>query len=143
MSFVISRLNAEQLLKLEDARKLAASLCDRLPPLSAAEVQVLFDVVVELHVDHPGAVEALGVVFGDMFTGSADFEWAWVEDDWGGEPSIVRIGYDGICHPLSMIEKRISRSERTSLLALREATVAMIDAMIADGRCAPLANRNA
>ena len=83
---------------------------------------------------------AVGIAFGELIKNAADYEWVWCEDEYGSGLSVAPVGYDGVSHPVSMIEKRIARREHVNIADLRDDTIWTVQSRIADGRCAPRAS---
>jgi hypothetical protein len=137
MSFEIRALTAEEESARLNALDLAVRLAGGIIPLKAPRVQALYDVIREDFPNNTDAVIALGIAFGELIKAKAGYEWIRVEDEFGSETSLAPVGYDGVCHPLSMIQKRINRAELLDIVELCDDTIRTVQGMIDDGRCAP------
>src|SRR5262249_54854926 len=101
-------LTKEERADCEENLDLAAHLAGARRPLSAANLQELFDVLSEGDAPHR-AVIALGYAFGELIVRRAGFEWARVSDEYGEETCVAPRGVEMYCSPLDMIQKRIEQ----------------------------------
>ena len=107
---------------LENGLDLAARLAGEPLPLKVWQVQALYDVFLEEKIEDPDSIIALGLAFGRLFFELLPVEWLRVADEWGAETSLARKGTKAYCHPISMIQKRLERSEQVDLKWLSEET---------------------
>jgi hypothetical protein len=117
-------------------RDLLLEYAETMLPTSTASMDELqrlyehFSAQVELG---EGVADAIGLAFAASLVRGTDFEWVWTEDD--EYPPEIAVGIPGlklICHPLSMIAKRLTRGEPCDLRALRRDTVSQLQILIAD-----------
>jgi hypothetical protein len=125
----------------EDARQSALALAARLIgkslPLGVPEVNALYQVIRNEHADFEEGVIATGIAFGELIVRKAGYEWVRVTDEWGSETSLSPKGWNGSCHPISMIQKRIERREDVDLGELCEDTIWTLQKRINAGKAAP------
>ena len=103
---------------------LAGKLLGLVRQPSAAELQSLYDVLLE-DVDRPNsAVEALGYAFGNLFLEQDWLHWVMVTDaEFGDEPGIAVQDREVACSPLSMMRNRLEDGEHWDLLQLLDNTM--------------------
>jgi len=133
----ISGLTIEQAQALGEAIALAADYLATDPPFSPVEVQRLYDAVVRDHSEHVDAQIAVGMAFGEMIIGKADYEWVRVADEYGEETALCHRAAAVTCFPISMLQKRISKREEVDLVALRDSTIAVVEQAVANGDWQP------
>jgi hypothetical protein len=73
--------------------------------------------------DETWKLQALGVAFGDALAQKLELEWVTVEDEYGKDPGLNWPGTTLLCHPLTMISKRIEDGEIVEVQHLFEQTV--------------------
>ncbi|MBX7496235.1 DUF3806 domain-containing protein [Qipengyuania sp. 6B39] len=101
----------------------AARAADCGLPLKLQDVQSLYDLALSERDRRNELLASFGVAFGELFISLGDYEWVHVTDEYGRELSIAVIGTDTVCHPISMIDKRLERGETVDIEWLREATI--------------------
>lgn len=130
---IIRQLTDDEQAALADGLALAARLVDGLPPLSADQVQALYDALCSDHPNDAEGIIAAGLAFGELIAARADYEWVRVADDFGEETVLAPRNKEIICAPVSMIQKRIEEREAVSIPRLRDATIATVQQEIDDG----------
>lgn len=118
---------------LQQGLDMAARLLDLPRPLSASDVQMLYDIIRDAHRDADEAIIALGLAFGQLIADAADFEWLRVQDEYGEETALARKGFAAYCHPISMMQKRIEHGQQENLSELRDTTIRMIQDRVENG----------
>jgi Domain of unknown function (DUF3806) len=63
-------------------------------------------------------LQCLGITFGDALAQELKMEWVTVEDEHGRDPALRFPGTTVLAFPLTMISKRIERSEKVSVTTL-------------------------
>ena len=117
----------------QEALALAAHYLDSTTPLPIEKVQELYEVVAENFRDYDKAQIAVGIAFGETIAEKTGWEWVRVIDEYGAETSLSPPGYTIACHPISMIQKRISANEAVDLAELRDETIDVIERRVAEG----------
>jgi hypothetical protein len=103
---------------------LAGRLLGSEAPPGAAELQALYDLLLQEETVEGAAVEALGYAFGNLFLEYDWLHWAMMlDDEFGDEVAIVVRDRELGCSPLSMIRNRIQDGEPWDLADLIIATV--------------------
>ncbi len=133
----ISGLTVEQAQGVDEAIALAADYLATDPPFSPVEVQRLYDAVARDHPENVEAQIALGMAFGEMIIGKADYEWVRVSNEYGEETALCHRAAAVTCFPISMLQKRISKREEIDLVGLRDATIAVVEEAVANGGWQP------
>lgn len=133
----ISGLTVEQAQAVDEAIALAADYLATDPPFSPVEVQRLYDAVARDHSEHIDAQIAVGMAFGEMIIGKADYEWVRVSDEHGEETALCHRAAAVTCFPISMLQKRISKREAVDLVELRDATIAALEEAVTNGDWQP------
>ncbi|GJL94782.1 MAG: hypothetical protein DHS20C05_11870 [Hyphococcus sp.] len=129
----IRLLTEQEKSAVTDGLKLAAKWVSGDLPLSTAQVQDLFDAVRTDHADNTMAQIAVGLAFGETIARETGYEWVRVTDEYGDETALAPKGIEVACHPISMLQKRISRSEQTNIVELRDVTIKRVEKMVASG----------
>lgn len=129
----IRPLNAEEQSALTEMFELAARLVDHTLPLSSEEAQELYDVLLQDKPDFPAAKVAVGLVFGDFLVRRGACDWVRVTDAQGAETGLCLKGWEVVCFPISMIQKRLHRDEVIDLSQLVDATITSLNEMAATG----------
>lgn len=117
----------------EEALQLAAYYLASSLPLSIEQVQELYDVVLDGFPHNPKARIAVGIAFGETIAAKSGYEWVRVTDEYGAETSLAPRGMAVVCHPISMIQKRIDGNESVKLAELRDETIEVIEDRISLG----------
>ena len=68
--------------------------------------------------DQTYELQAMGVVLGDVFAQDMGFHWIIVEDEYGRDPALQYQDTSILLYPLTMISKRIERSEEVDVFDL-------------------------
>jgi len=66
-------------------------------------------------------LQCLGVTFGDALAQKLSLEWVAVEDEFGRDPALSKVGTSLLAFPLTSISKRIERGEEIDLYEFFEA----------------------
>jgi hypothetical protein len=94
---------------------------------SAEALQQLYDHFVTKSEIDENVADAIGLAFGALIVRRSDFEWVWTDDD--EYPPEIAVGVPGlklVCHPISMIAKRLADGENWDLQILQQDTVSLI-----------------
>lgn len=121
---------------LQSGLGLAAAMAGGARPLSAAQVQALYDGMR----GKEGVAQALGVVglaFGELILPQGPFEWVRVSDEHGTETCIGVKELDLFCYPISMIEKRLKQDEAIEVEMLARQTAAELKKLAEAGSAKP------
>jgi hypothetical protein len=127
-------LNSEEAAARDAGLELAARLVGFPPPLSMADVQTLYDVLLDVSDPPAEALIAAGLAFGEQIIAASDFEWMRVSDEFGDETCVAAPKNEIFCSPISMIQKRIEQKEGWDLVGLRDDTIAIIRKRIEEGK---------
>lgn len=130
----IRHLNDEEQSALRDGLNLAAQIVDHELPLTLDHVQILYDVVCQNHPDNVEAQIAVGLAFGEVIASETGYEWVRVIDEYGEETALSPIGLNAACHPISMVQKRMSNQEDVDLGELRDGVIEIIETRRAEGQ---------
>ncbi|WP_416831879.1 MAG: DUF3806 domain-containing protein [Erythrobacter sp.] len=137
MTFKISQLSERQ---VQDLRSSFARLGDQFNGakfVTVDAIQSTYDALLASPEWDEDRVTALGVAFGEMICAHGDFEWVRVEDEYGTGPALAPIGFDIVCSPIDMIEKRLEDREVVDLSDLCSDTIAAIEGIIEAGDAGP------
>jgi len=105
--------------------------------LSVEDIQSAYDAqLASGYLDEQNLL-ALGAAFGEMICAQGDFEWVHVSDEYGSGPALAPVGFDVVCSPIEMVEKRLEDGEAVSLAELCADTVATIQRIIEAGEAGP------
>ena len=104
-------LTPHQEAELADGLELAATIARSSPPLSADQVQTLYDTLLGQSFCDEDTVVALGFAFGDLIKKQITLEWILLDGDYGEEISLAVPGLRLVCSPISMMRKRLERGE--------------------------------
>jgi len=118
----IELLSGEHLSALNEGLSLASKLVEGEIPFSIEQVQSLYDTLLKRR-SEPAFEIALGLAFGSVVISRSGFEWARISDEYGEETCIAVQNTHLICSPISMIQKRLERGERTDLSELCDGTI--------------------
>ena len=129
----IRSLTEEEIEALEDGLRLAAKLVEGQLPLSAGEVQSLYDALCRSEGENVEAEIAAGLAFGALIASKSDMEWVRVVDDYGEETALSPPGLQMVCNPISMLRKRIASNEEIDIAELCGGLIGMIEKGIATG----------
>lgn len=106
---------------------LAGSLAGSKGVPSAAELQALYDVLLEDLSGAETAVEALGYAFGNLLLKQDWLHWAiMLDDEFGDEIAVVVQDRELGCSPLSMIRNRLQDGEAWDLADLAASTISRL-----------------
>jgi hypothetical protein len=124
-------LNCKSLTKgqsrsLEHGLNFAAELAGGERPLSARQIQKLYDSFIEEGITDSDAIISLGLAFGENIAQTGGFEWVRIEDEYGEETSLRLIGKTVYCHPISMIQKRLEHRDQADIGQLTEDTISYV-----------------
>ena len=129
----IRALNADE----EAARLSALALAERLAgdvgPLSVDQVQAVYDALLRRQDRSIEIQIAVGIALGELIRVKSDCEWVRVTDEYGSETSLAPMGLHGACHPISMIQKRLSNEDEIDIAELRDRTIALIAQRVSEG----------
>jgi hypothetical protein len=94
---------------------------------SAESLQQLYDHFVAKSEVDSKVTDAIGLAFGALIVRSSDFEWVWTDgDDYPPEIAVGLPALKLVCHPISMIAKRLADREAWDLQALQRDTVSLM-----------------
>lgn len=117
-------LTQPELDRVADGVATAGRLAGSQGPPSAADLQALYDALLQDQTGAEAAVEALGYAFGSLFLQHDWLHWAMMlDDDFGDEVGVVVRDRALGCSPLSMIRNRLHDREPWDLAELLGATV--------------------
>jgi len=68
--------------------------------------------------DQTWELQSMGIVLGDVFVQQMGFHWIMVEDEYGRDPAVRYEETSVILFPLTMISKRLERSEDVDVFDL-------------------------
>jgi hypothetical protein len=105
--------------------------------LTVEEIQSAYDTQLASGNLDEQSLAALGAALGEMICAHGDFEWVHLSDEYGSGPALASVGFDAVCNPIGMIEKRLARGEAADLVELCADTVATIQKMIEAGEAGP------
>ena len=131
----IRALSSEEQKALEDGLSLAAKIIDGETPLSVDQVQEVYNILQAKHSDFAEGVIAVGLALGQLIVEISDYEWVRVTDEYGEETALSPPGIQFACHPISMIQKRISRNEAVKIEHLRDESIRALAERTASGDC--------
>ena len=60
-------------------------------------------------------LQCLGIAFGDALAQKLGLQWVAVEDEYGRDPALSRVGTSLLVFPMTSISKRIERGEEIDL----------------------------
>jgi len=123
MAVQIRPLNREEISTQSHVLGKAASLINAKPPLSAPQIQQIYDKL-RAQYDHADHVNGVGVALGELIIGRTNFEWAKIAFDGGYETCVFAPGTQVFCTPLSMVTKRLIERQPVNIADLCEATIA-------------------
>jgi hypothetical protein len=123
---ICRELTSDEIVALEQGLNFAAKLARGERPLSARQIQRLYDAFIEEEITDADAIISLGLAFGENIAQNGGFEWVRIEDEYGEETSLRLIGKTVYCHPISMIQKRIERREGADIGELTDDAVAHV-----------------
>lgn len=133
MTFAISKLPERELRALRANLASLGRDAGETGFVSVDEIQSAYDALLAGR----GAGEerrfAVGVAFGEMICAHGDFEWVYVEDEYGSGPALAPIGFNLVCSAIDMIEGRLDDGEAVDLVALCADTIATIERIIEAG----------
>lgn len=130
-------LTKPELGRVSDGVELAGRLVGSAGAPSVAELQLLYDTLLQDQDGAGGAVEALGFAFGSLFLEHRWLDWAMMLDaEFGDEVAIVVRGRELGCSPLSMIRNRLEDGEPWDLAELIGSTVLRLRQLRQEANCA-------
>ena len=121
---------------LQEGFALAAQYIGQEAPFSDAQAQELYDAILDAEPDGGNSI-ATGLVLGEMIITNGPFDWVRIVDEYGEETGLCHKDVTVVCHPISMIQKRLSRREQVDMKQLCDATLGVLDEMIASGNYLP------
>ncbi len=127
-------LNAEEHAAMTEALQLADHLVGHDTPLDFAQVQGLYDQLLAQDAPDDDHVIALGIAFGAAINARAGFDWVRVTNQWGDETCVGPAHKTIHCAPISMVQKRLQRSEAIDLEQLANVVIRAIRTNIAEGK---------
>jgi hypothetical protein len=133
MSFTMKPLTPEESAARDSALEMAATLVGAGRPLTMANVQALYDALLNKNPSDEALI-SLGMAFGEQIIARSDFEWVRIIDEYGEETCVAAPGKDIFCPPISMIQKRIRRSEAMNLSEFADGIIEMIREKIAEDK---------
>lgn len=96
-------------------------------PIAIEDLQRVYEQALDESLEtNTNLVVALGIAFGQTFLSDADFEWVRLHDECGQETVVALKSYKLNAAPVSMIDKRLRRRERTNLAELRSGAIARL-----------------
>lgn len=131
---LIRSLNPAEAQALQDGLALASRLIGKTPPFSGAQVQALYDAILEDGEGQEATRIALGLAFGEMIVGMGCADWVRIADEYGEETGLRHKKATVVCHPISMIDKRISGREPVDVVKLCSDTIKALEDMVTSGK---------
>ena len=126
-------LNESERQALADGLELASKLAGVSRRLTMTEVQQLYDRAVTEGAQDPDALIAIGLAFGQQIVEQSGFGWVRISDQWGDETCVGPVGKQQHCAPISMVQKRLARSEAIDLQALATQIIEVMRKRLAEG----------
>ncbi|WP_419320932.1 DUF3806 domain-containing protein [Caulobacter sp. ErkDOM-E] len=133
----VRALNESETQALQEGFAFAAQYIGQEHPFSDAQAQELYDAILGAEPDVGNFQIATGLVFGEMIITNEPFEWVRIIDEYGEETGLCHKDVTVVCHPISMIQKRLSRREQVDMKQLRDATLGTLEEMISSGSYLP------
>ena len=84
--------------------------------------------------DETWKLQALGIAFGDALAQKLMLDWVTVDDEYGCDPALNWPGTSVYSYPLTIISKRIERSEHVDVQELFDGTCLLLNEMGFSGR---------
>ncbi|WP_073980872.1 DUF3806 domain-containing protein [Erythrobacter donghaensis] len=137
MTFNISPLPEGQIRALRASFASLSSGSDETDFITVEEIQSTYDALLASKEMDEESLVALGVAFGEMICAQGDFEWVKLEDEYGSGPALALVGWDVVCSPIDMIEKRLEDGDAVDLVELCSDTIATIDRVVQAGEAGP------
>ena len=131
----IRQLTETEFAALNDGLALAVRLVDHKIDVSA--VQELYNAVVDAERRTPSVIIATGLAFGQLFLAEPDFEWVRVKDEFGEETAVALKEVQLVCHPVSMMQKRLNNNEAVDVSELLRLTIRTLRAKAETGEHSP------
>ncbi len=132
----IRPLTHEEREGVDDALAHAADALGKSAPLSAEDVQALYDAVLVNQSDSEMAQIVIGVAFGALFVANADYEWVRAVTEDGEETAVSPPGRQIVVHPIAMIQKRLAGQDAVDIAALCDQTISAVAHHAATGSIA-------
>lgn len=121
----ITPLTPSQREGLRQGLALAARMAGVPENPDTAQVQVLYDVFLGDEIADYELVLALGLAFGRLVVAEGH-TWVRVHDAFGDETAVAARGGGAVCHPISIIQKRLSDGVKVDVAKLRDEMVAVL-----------------
>ena len=133
MTFVITPLPQGQIHALRASVARLRQSAAETDFLTVEEIQSAYDAQLASGNMDEESLVALGAAFGEMICAHGDLEWVHLSDEYGSGPALAPVGFDVVCSPIEMIEKRLEDGEAVDLVELCSDTVATIARVIEAG----------
>jgi hypothetical protein len=117
---------------MEAALHLAAKMANVPLPLGFAQVQRLYDALLEQAERDEEEVIAVGIAFGAAINERARFDWVRVSDQWGDETCVGPPHKAIHVAPISMVQKRLVRSEVINLEEFADTVIGSVQSKVAE-----------
>lgn len=133
MILKIRNLNERELEALDQSRKLAMRLMNVSSDYTTHDFNRAYFDVLENTPDNLQFQNALGVAFGDLILSGKDYHWLRTEDNYGEETAVGMHEHKIVCHPITMIQKRLSAKVTVNSGELVASTIRAMEDMRASG----------
>lgn len=134
MALPIRPLTHEEISARDAGLELACTLAGKPRPLSAADLQGVYNALMAERLASGDAAIALGLACAELLVVQFGMEWVRIEDEHGSETVVSPPGKDIFCAPISMIQKRLRRGEPVDVGALMDGVGKHVAEKIADGQ---------
>ncbi len=133
MSQIIEELNNDELARVKAQRKWVR---EHYTPESEYKYETLdgklklLDTIISsnwINVNETVKLQSLGITFGDALAQHLNMKWMAVEDELGRDPALIFEGTSIVVFPLTMISKRIEKSEQFDIYELFSGICSMIE----------------
>ncbi len=114
---MIRNLTLDEETALASGLALARELIGAPPPWRFEQVQGLYDTLLAAPAWEEGKIAA-GLAFGCLMRGSMPLNWLRIEDEYGSETCLMSPTHEVHCAPISVIGKRLGRSEAVDIESL-------------------------
>jgi len=129
----IKSLNAAEIAACEEPLNVFSDEVGQSRPIGLSVLQSFYDITLTHHQDNEDLKLVIGLAFGDYIASREGYEWVRVEDDYGEETALSPPATSLTVFPISMIQKRLNKEEKTDLTKLYSDTIALLREMIEDG----------
>lgn len=120
-------LTEEEASALEDGLKLFEKLSAASRPFGVKAVKDVYSEFLVGDVEFKAGEIAIGLAFGQIMVDNHNYEWVRVSDEYGEETVVAIKGLKLFCSPVSMVQKRLERSEEVDFQELLDGTVLILE----------------